>query len=148
MGYLLIAASAFLLDLAVKSRVDKRRELGEQTPLLKGRIILRKYYNRGMMLDALSGRPRLTRLLCGAAMAVLCGFWAALLRQKGNVGRKIGLSLVAGGGASNLYDRFRRGYVVDYFSIKTPVRAITRIIFNISDWCIFLGSALFALCRK
>ena len=59
MIYVLIAAAVFLLDLTVKGLVDKKRELGEETPILQGRIILRKYYNEGIVFDRLQRWPRL-----------------------------------------------------------------------------------------
>lgn len=145
MIYIVIAAAVFLLDYVVKRRVDQRRRLGEETPVLKGRIILRKYYNDGLAFDRLERWPGLVKLLCGGVMVILCGLWMVLLRQKENRGLKLGLSLVVGGGASNLYDRFTKGHVVDYFSIGSRFPRIRRIIFNISDWFIFLGSILMLL---
>ena len=37
-----------------------------------------------------------------------------------------------------LYDRFKRGYVVDYFSFKF----LRKVIFNISDICIIIGAVI------
>lgn len=145
MVYFAIAVSVFLLDLLVKGQVERKRELGVETPVLGGRVVIRKYYNNGMAFDKLSRWPRLVRVLCGGTMVVLCGLWALLLRQEGNRGLKLGLSLVVGGGASNLYDRLTKGHVVDYFSIKSRFPWISRIIFNISDWFIFAGSIWMAL---
>ena len=148
MVYLVIAAAVFFLDFAVKRQVDRKRELGEETPILKGRIILRKYYNEGIVFDRLKRWPRLVKLLCTGMMAVLCGMWAALLRQEGNRGLKLGLGLVVGGGASNLWDRLTKNHVVDYFSISSRFPRIRKIIFNISDWFIFLGSICMLLFQQ
>ena len=52
------------------------------------------------------------------------------------------LTLVLAGGASNLYDRLKRGYVVDYFSIQW--KKLKKVVFNLGDIFIFAGSALFA----
>ena len=54
---------------------------------------------------------------------------------------KTALTLVLAGGASNLYDRLKRGYVVDYFSIQWK-----KLKKWSSTWVIsyFAGSALFA----
>ena len=145
MIYFAIAVSVFLLDFLVKRQVEKKREMGAETPICGGHVILRKYYNDGMAFDRLSRWPRLVRVLCGCTMAVLCGIWALLLRRKENRGLKLGLSLVIGGGASNLYDRFTKGHVVDYFSIKSRFAKLFRIIFNISDWFIFAGSICMVL---
>ena len=60
----------------------------------------------------------------------------------------LGLSLAIGGGANNFYDRAKRGYVVDYFSFRTPWKRLNQMIFNLSDLCIFLGSLLIVLFGK
>ena len=40
----------------------------------------------------------------------------------------------------NLYDRMKRGYVVDYFSIQ--FKKLKKIVLNIGDICIFLGAGI------
>jgi len=51
--------------------------------------------------------------------------------------------LVLGGALSNLYDRFVRNYVVDYFTIEAG--KLKKVIFNLGDIFVFIGSALFLL---
>lgn len=41
-----------------------------------------------------------------------------LCRDEGRKADRIGFALITAGGLSNLYDRIKRGYVVDYFSIR------------------------------
>jgi signal peptidase II len=147
MGYLIIAVFIFALDGVVKNLIEKRRKLGEETPVCKGRIIIRKYHNRGVALDGLQRWPWLVRLVSGGVWTVLVILWAVLLKKRGKKARKLGLSMIIGGGASNLHDRLTRGYVVDYFSIRCPWKWFQRIIFNLSDWCIFLGGVLL-MCEK
>lgn len=148
MGYIVIAAAIFAADFFLKRQVDRKRKPGEESRILDGRIIVRKYYNKGAMLDSLERWPRLVRLLCGSILILLCGMLALLLRDKGNRGLKLGISMVIGGGASNLYDRFTKGHVVDYFSFRSRYPKLQRIVFNISDMFIFLGSLLMLLFRK
>ena len=40
------------------------------------------------------------------------------------------------------YDRLKRGYVVDYFSIRC--KYLEKVVFNLGDFFIFAGSALIA----
>ena len=40
-------------------------------------------------------------------------------------------------------DRFGRGYVVDYFSVE--IGPLKKIIFNIGDIFVFIGSILFVI---
>ena len=42
------------------------------------------------------------------------------------------------GAASNVLDRFKRGYVIDYFTIN--IKPIKNIVFNLADIFIFIGS--------
>lgn len=148
MIFILIAAAIFALDLVVKRQMDRKRSLDEEQYICKDRIILRKYYNKGAMLNALSRWPRLVQILCGSVLVILCGIFFVLLREKGNSGLKLGVAMVLGGGANNLYDRLAKGHVVDYFSFKSRFSKLQRIVFNISDLFIFLGTLLMILFRK
>ncbi len=148
MIFIIIAAVIFTLDFLIKRQIDKKRSLGQESRILKGRIILRKYYNKGIMLDALSRWPRMVQILCGSMLVILCGIFFALLREKGSRGLKLGVALILGGGASNLADRLTKGHVVDYFSFKSRFPVLQRIVFNISDLFIFLGALLTLLFRK
>ena len=53
---------------------------------------------------------------------------------------KTALALVLAGGGSNLFDRFFRGYVVDYFSF-TP-KKLRHLVFNLGDLYIAAGMAV------
>ena len=57
-------------------------------------------------------------------------------RQKSRSDR---FALITAGGLSNLYDRLKRGYVVDYFSIRC--KYLEKVVFNLGDFFIFAGSA-------
>jgi signal peptidase II len=52
----------------------------------------------------------------------------------------IALSLIAGGGISNLIDRLTFGYVVDYIDF----RIINYPVFNLADICVVCGTAILA----
>ena len=51
---------------------------------------------------------------------------------------RLGLILIIAGSLSNIYDRLKRGYVVDYIHIDLPF--IKEVIFNLADVYIFVGS--------
>ena len=142
MGYILIAVAVFAADFFIKRYIDENRKLGEESRILGNRVILRKYYNKGAILDTLGQWPRVVKILCGIVMVLLCGMFFLLLREKGKAGMKLGMALAIGGGASNLCDRLLKGHVVDYFSFKSKFARLQRIVFNISDMFIFLGTAL------
>ena len=52
------------------------------------------------------------------------------------------IAMLAGGGLSNLYDRYTKHHVVDYVRFQTGPKWFRRIIFNVSDFFIFIGAVL------
>ena len=77
-----------------------------------------------------------------AALGILF-FWDQLLwKEPGRKLAKLGTSLMLGGAVGNTYDRFKRGYVVDYLSLKTKNRKLSDITFNLSDLALFAGAVL------
>lgn len=52
----------------------------------------------------------------------------------------IGYALLLGGGISNFIDRMKKGSVTDYVRFpKFPVKKISELVFNLSDFGIFAG---------
>ena len=79
-------------------------------------------------------------LILGIMAIVLTDLGIKSVIEKADPSEKIGACLVLGGGISNLYDRLKRGYVVDYFSIR--FKKLKKIVFNLGDICIFLGAGI------
>lgn len=145
MIYILIPVIIFIADYFIKDKIENTREIGEDEEILGGKIILHKYHNKGAMLNFLDKKQEFVAgLSTGMTVGVLFAYlW--LLGKKGMGFLKTGFALVLGGAASNIYDRIKRGYVVDYFSFQTKWKKFRQIVFNISDLCIFAGSFLFIL---
>lgn len=122
--------------------MEVNKEMYKKEELFHGKIILERYHNKGAMLNFLEDKVELVKTISAAILGILLVIFGALLPKKGNYILKLGLSLVLGGALSNVYDRFKRGYVVDYFSFKF----LKKIVFNISDICIFIGSLLITIC--
>lgn len=139
-----IILSIFVGELWIKNYIEKHIQLGEIREKLQGSILIRKYHNKGAMLDM--GHSRRTVVAAISVLlvivAVLCLIFS--LGQRGNHMLCIGLSLVLGGGFSNTYDRLRRKYVVDYVSFGVKWKWLRRIVFNLSDFCIIIGALLTA----
>lgn len=145
MVYAGIVAVLFAGDFFLKRQVDKRIEKEERKEICNGKIIVRKYYNKGAALNFMEKSPKVLRTVCGGMILMLGIIWYLLLRNKKNPAVLLGISMILGGGASNLYDRITRGHVVDYFSFRTPWERLNRVVFNISDMFIFLGSILIVI---
>lgn len=148
MFYLGIIVTVFLTDFILKKVIDKTRVLGEKKEYFNGKIILQKYYNKGFALDKLGQYPKLVAYGSGFVCSLLTAKLFFLLRSKGNGGRKTALAMMIGGAASNIYDRFVKHHVVDYLSLGVKWKPLRKIVFNISDFFILLGSVLLVIFRK
>ena len=144
MIYVLLTAGVFLLDYSIKYYMDKTYARKVRHPRLGGRIVLEKYYNHGAAFNFLDKKPHLMRGLHTAILVMAGVFYYFLFRFNGRRLEKTGMALLFGGGLSNLCDRYAKGYVVDYFHINIGPKWLRRIIFNISDFCIFIGALLAA----
>lgn len=145
MIYLLLAAGVFLLDFFIKAHVDRTYVCKEKHPLLSGAIILEKYYNKGAAFNFLQKRPLLLKMIHTIVLLAVGIVYYLSLHCLGHPIGKTGLSLLLGGGAGNLLDRYTKGHVVDYFHFNHGPARLKNIIFNISDFCIFIGALLVVL---
>lgn len=143
MFYIFVILMVVLSEYVIKNYMETHYKLGERKEIQKGRIIIRKYYNRGAFLNFLEEKKELVTILSSACLGMILLLFAFVLPRKGNRLFKLGLAFTIGGAASNVADRISRGYVVDYFSINC--KKLKSVIFNISDFAIFLGTALMAL---
>lgn len=145
MLYLFITAGIFLLDFIIKTYMDKKYARKVQHPRLNGAIILEKYYNRGAALNLLDKRPKILKFLHTFILIIVGAVYYFFIRHSNRPVAKTGLALLLGGGLSNLCDRYTKGHVVDYFRINIGPKWLRRIIFNISDFCVFIGALLAVL---
>lgn len=145
MIYLLITAGVFLTDFAIKRYMDQTYARKVRHPRCHGRLIVEKYYNDGAALNLLANKPRVMRRLHTLLVMILCIFYYFLMRISGKPLQKTGLALLLGGGMNNLFDRYTKGHVVDYFRFNIGPKWLRRIVFNISDFCVFTGTLLTVL---
>ena len=125
MVYFAITAAIFTLDFFLKKYIDKKYARKVKNPRLGGMICIEKFYNKGATLNLL---------------AKVVYYFA--MRMTGKKLTKTGLAMLAGGGLSNLYDRYTKHHVVDYVRFQTGPKWFRRIIFNVSDFFIFIGAVL------
>ena len=109
---------------------------------LTGRIVLRRVHNQGVGFELLSECPEEVKKLSLAVTTVVTGAGAVVGAGKGRILEKLGLTLTAAGAWSNTWDRFRRGYVVDYIGIRQKNKKFDRLTYNVGDFCIVAGSIL------
>lgn len=141
MIYIVIALAIFTAEVKIKNYIEKNKEMHKKEEILNGNIIIERYHNKGAMLNFMEKDVRIVKTVAAALLGIILLIFGALLPKKGNYLMKFAMSLILGGALSNVYERFSRGYVVDYFSFKW----LKKIVFNISDICIFTGAALIAI---
>lgn len=129
----------------LKSYFEAVYDFKKQKLICKDMIRLRKYHNFGAFLNIMETKKKLLHAISIIFTLMISLFFLITLCSKGNKMLKLGLSLLLGGAFSNTYDRLSREYVVDYFSFCSPWESLNRIVFNISDFCIIIGTLLTVL---
>lgn len=131
-------------DQLLKYSAEQNLEKGEERPLTD-RIVFRRVENRGLCLNLLSEKPELVKgLSAGAAGCVTVLQAAALLRKRG-LWTNMGLALLTAGAWSNTFDRFARGYVVDYIGVRSGNKKLTDLTYNLGDFLIAAGTLILSL---
>ena len=140
--FFLVVLGIFVGDQILKREVEKRLKRGEEKPLLGGKLLLRRVYNKGAALNLLDEKPGLVRRISEVIGVGLLIWDLIIFRKKGRFLEKAGLAFLTGGALSNAWDRTIRGKVIDYFGFKTRWEKVTDITYNIADIFIFVGSFL------
>ncbi|MCM1263898.1 MAG: signal peptidase II [Butyrivibrio sp.] len=145
MIYAIIAAIIFVTDMWIKNMVERKVTEGEERKIGNGLLLLRKHHNKGAFLNAGEKKSAFVAFLSIALTLALTVVFLVTFSFRGSRLLKTGLALLLGGAYSNTYDRICRRYVVDYVSFLVKNKAIRRIVFNISDFCIIIGAFCMAL---
>lgn len=145
MIYPWITAAIAAFDLYLKDTIEKQedKDFPREMRGSRGFITLYRNHNPGFSFGALKKYPELVKAVPLAVTSAIAGILIWILPRKGQVVAKIGLSLTLGGALSNLYDRWFRDYVVDYFSIQWG--DLKKVVLNLGDICIFLGTGILLL---
>ncbi len=137
----LFGALIFLTDQSIKDKIDESPKESFPRPMkgkLKDVAVIDRYKNEGFALGRLKEDKELVKRVTAAGTATVFTEWLCLFFEKGGHLKKLGLAMASAGAASNLYDRIKRGYVIDYLIIKKE--PLSRIVINLGDAAIFAGS--------
>lgn len=147
---LFIALLVMTIDMAVKSKIVEMPAEAFPMEKLEGRVNVTRVYNEGMACNFKADEPEKVRKISTIVLAVFTLLSLPLFfSKKARKIKKLGASLIIGGAASNLYDRYQRGKVVDYieFNYKKPER-LSGITYNLSDFFILAGVIMYGMGRK
>lgn len=137
MFYLILGI--IILELIIKRGMEER--LTKNRLILKDKVLLNKFHNKGIALSYFSKYTKFVKLLTTTMIGALVVTLCFLMHKKQSRLFQVGLSMILGGAFSNLIDRYQYGYVVDYFSFNFG-KKLKNIVFNIADLFIMLGSAI------
>lgn len=139
MLYIFITVVLFFIELSIKSYIEKTKKENQKQCIIKDELYIEYTKNKGAIYSLYEDK---SNIVCGVS-AILLGIMGIVygftLTKKENCLSKLGLSLLIAGGLSNVYDRIKRKYVVDYIYW----RKLKKIIFNMADVFIFIGSIIY-----
>ncbi len=139
MIYIAITIVLFVIELFIKNYIEKHMVEGEKKCIVKDKLYAQYTRNKGAIYSSFEDK---SKIVCGisSVLVLLLGIvYSFTLTKKENTLSKLGLSLLMAGGLSNVYDRIKRKYVVDYLYW----RKLKKIIFNMADVLIFIGSIIY-----
>ncbi len=140
----LIAAAVVVLDRLSKAWVRSNLSSYDSINVLRGWFRIVHTENPGAAFGVLAdGNPMLRSIvLIGVAVVVLVFVVMALWKRSNgfaSAATRLGLALILGGAAGNLYDRVTRGTVTDFLEVYNG--GWTFPAFNVADSAITVGSA-------
>lgn len=138
-GGFALALGVFALDRGIKAFVAGPLAL-QQIGLIKllPFFDLRWTENFGVSYGLLTAESSETKLMLLAMTGLIAGGVAVWMLREKVLGDILALALVLGGALGNIYDRFTRGYVIDYADLHIGEWR-PFLIFNLADAAITVG---------
>lgn len=138
MQIFIIILSVLFLDQGSKLLVQKFIPVGGSINLIGDQIRILHVKNSGVAFSLFSDNPIVTIILTIVLLGIIS--FMLIKTAKGNQPlSKLALSLVLGGGLSNLINRILAGNVTDMFS------CFNFAVFNVADIAVCLGAFLLVL---
>ena len=137
-----ITAALAAADQAAKCYAENKLAKGEERAITD-KVVLRHVQNEGVCMSLLEDEPETARILAGAASGAVLGWHAfTVVTKKKRFWKKAGLSLMAAGSISNMFDRLVRGHVVDYVGFRLEDKHLEGITYNFADFFIAAGAVI------
>lgn len=138
---MITAGVGFAADQGIKKLMETNPSCSQVREYLNGHIRIKKTTNKGFAMNRCDGNRKLVVTVSAIVFLLVVFLFALALFKPEYRRRRLGAALLLAGAAGNVYDRLRKGYVVDYLSIS-PVK---KVIFNLADILIVVGSLLYML---
>lgn len=134
--YLFLGTGLFGADLLLKEKIerDDPKKYPRDLRGSGGKVMLYRNHNPLFSFSFLNRHPELVRVLPMCLTSASAGILLYLLTHEDDDRKrleKLGYTLITAGSLSNLTDRLRRGYVVDYLQVKAG--PLKKIVFNLGD---------------
>lgn len=121
-----------------KNLIAKAMMPGESLPILKDIFHITYVKNTGAAFSILQGKTTFLIIATAVALIGVSIYFLKYLKTNPFI-LSLALSMVIGGGIGNVIDRFRLGYVVDFFDFRVfPV-------FNVADIFVTVGCCFLIL---
>ena len=139
MLWLLLGAVLFAADMFAKFLVYTNMSQGDSIPLINGIFHITYAKNTGAAFSIFEGNNTILSIITAVLLIAIVGF--LVYKKPSSKILTLALVMIVAGGAGNLMDRFRFGYVVDFFDF----RLINFAVFNTADSFVVIGACLLAI---
>jgi signal peptidase II len=135
-----IILSVFALDQGAKLLIRQRVPLHESIDVIRGFFRIVHIRNMGAVFGLFANSAVATRYHLHSVLGVVTLLLVVLVVRRYPASKPwmhVGFATVAGGALGNLFDRFTRGYVVDFLEFHLGL--FTWPAFNVADTAITVG---------
>lgn len=134
-------AGLFAADQIIKTCAEQKLDLNEERKA-GSKIRIRRVHNYGMAFGFLSDQTEPVRWFSLLAAGAVTGIQILeLFLGRGFLG-KAAAGMLSAGAWSNTFDRFARGYVVDYIGFSVKNEKAGKLTYNLGDFLIAAGVLL------
>lgn len=140
MIFLLLMAGIVIVEYRIKEYRERHKL---PRTYLNGKLRIVTFHNKGAFYGMGDEKPKWVKGISMALTAVLAVMFVKRLKEKKRDKTVLtGFAALLGGAISNVFDRIKRGYVVDYMNLPKAPWKIKNIVFNVADVAILIGSIL------
>lgn len=140
MIFLLVIAGIVIAEYGIKE-YRERHKLPKT--YCNGKLRIVTFHNKGAFYGMGEDKPKWVNAVSFTLTAILAGIFIKRLKSKDKDYKTLtGFGVLLGGAISNVFDRLKRGYVVDYMNLPKAPWKLKNIVFNIADVAILIGSIL------